>query len=224
MSCTYALDDVDLYLDDEFVAEDRRLYEEHLRFCEPCRTHYKGQRRFRDLLGAGLREGAAPAPADYRQRMESIVRLNGSARVGARWRVPMSIAATLALGIALSSFWRLDASDPADAPLAGAYSLVGDSSPLEFHGSSLGTQEFVTANVRRPVRVPVDEDEDTRLVGARIVRDGGSPAVLFFYEVQGRAVSVLQRPEDLPSPISPRSARGRAVPSTVHAVPVSFHR
>ncbi len=220
MSCSYPIDDVDVYLDGEFVAEERRLYEEHLRACEPCRHHYQGQRRFRDMLGTGLQEGAACAPADYRQRLESVVRLDHAARARARWRVPMGVAASLALLIAVTAVWP----DGAGAPTAGGGLAVDGERPMEFRGSSLATQEFVTANVQRPVRVPVDEDEDTRLVGARIVRDQGSPAVLFFYEVQGRAVSVLQRPEDLPVPIPTRPGRGRSVPSSVHAVPVSFSR
>jgi anti-sigma factor RsiW len=219
MNCTYPIDDVDVYLDGEFVAEDRRLYEEHLAACEPCRAHYQGQRRFRELLDTGLKEGAAHAPADYRQRLESVVRLDYASRARARWRAPMAIAATLALVVTASLLWP-GGSGPPNAATASAERDAA----LEFHGSSLATQEFVTANVRRPVRVPVDEDEDTRLVGARIVRDAGSPAVLFFYEVQGRAVSVLQRPEDLPGPVPSSRRRGRSMPSTVHAVPVSFSR
>jgi hypothetical protein len=206
MDCDFVRDHVHFYLDREFDEPDAKGFEEHIRFCGPCRESFALERGFLKTLRHGLEEGRTEASADLHERISSVLLLGGE-REGWSWGwVPLAAAAML---VVVASFALLTRGG------AGA----GDD-PMTFRGTSLATQEFVANHFPHPVRLPLDEDGDTRLVGAQLISSARSPAVVFYYEVQGRSVSVLQRPEDLPSPVR-RPSPG---PSSVHAVPVSFER
>jgi hypothetical protein len=203
MECEFVRDHIDVYLDGEFDLTDRRLFEEHVRYCGPCREAYGEQRGFLGRLRNGLREGLEPAPVEMRERLASVLQLHRPGEAARGWTPALAVgalAAAVALVVVLVR--------PAPTP------------PSEFRGTSLATQEFVQQEFGHPVRLPLEEDADTRLVGARLVRDEAGPAVIFLYETQGRALSVLQRPEELPLP-GPAPERG---PGSLQAVPVHFQQ
>jgi hypothetical protein len=202
MNCTEVRDAIGVYLDGEFAEPERRSVEEHLRYCGACRQQFDGEQRFLAALRRGLTAGLTPATPELRQRLESVLQLDQP--VGLPWLRLFPAFATAAAVVAVVGFFALR-SHP-DQPR----------DPLEFRGTSLATQEFVNQNFPYAVRLPLDEDADTRLVGAKLVRHAGTPAVVFMYQVQGREVAVLQRPEDLPGTLHDGQ------PSSVHAVPVNF--
>ena len=202
MNCSEVRDAIGVYLDGEFADAERHSVEEHLRYCGACRQQFEGEQRFLGSLRHGLAVGLTPASAEFRQRVESVLQLDRP--VGLSWLRMVPAFAAAAAVVAVVGFFALR-SHP-ESPR----------SPLEFHGTSLATQEFVNQNFPYAVRLPLDEDGDTRLVGAKLVKQGGTPAVVFLYQVQGREVAVLQRPEDLPGTLRDGE------PSAVHAVPVNF--
>lgn len=202
MNCTEVRDSIGVYLDDEFADAERHSVEEHLRYCGACRHLFEGEQRFLGALRRGLAGGVCAASPELKERLESVLQLDRPARQA--WLQLAPVFATAAAVVVVLGFFALR-SNP-DQPR----------SPLEFHGTSLATQEFVNENFPYPVRMPLDEDGDTRLVGAKLVKHANSPAVVFLYQVQGREVAVLQRPEDLPGTLHDDQ------PSAVHAVPVKF--
>ncbi len=204
MNCSEVRDSIGVYLDGEFADPERRSVEDHLRYCGACRGLFDVEQRFLGTLRRSLGQGRATPPPELRERLESVLQLD---RPEARpWFQLVPGFAAAAAVVAVLAFFAFRANP--DQPR----------SPLEFHGSSLATQEFVNANFPYPVRMPLDEGGDTRLVGAKLVRQAGSPAVMFLYEVQGREVAVLQRPEDLPGTLRGDGQNA----GSVHAVPVSF--
>jgi len=211
MNCTDCHDFLGVYLDGEFAEAEQRAFEEHVRYCPECRADVASERRFVERLRRGLEEGRALAPRDLHERVRAALPLTDAAHAWSWWPPALALAAAATLALVLGG------------PLLRGVGPAGGGDD-EFRGTSLATQEFVARRVEQPVRLPLDEGEGTRLVGARVVRDAGAPAVVFLYEVNGRTVNVLQRPEDLPG----RAASGPGGSSpwggSVHALPVKLVR
>jgi mycothiol system anti-sigma-R factor len=67
--CRKVLEQVELYLDGELDAAERRQVHHHLERCGPCTDHSEFQRRLKDLLRAKC--GCDDVPPQLLQRIRS---------------------------------------------------------------------------------------------------------------------------------------------------------
>ena len=86
------------YVDGEPEAADLAAVSHHLDTCPPCRARARAEQTAREILHARRPALSAPAPAGLREKCLAAARRPSSAL---RW-VPMSMAATIVLALAVS--------------------------------------------------------------------------------------------------------------------------
>jgi len=200
------------YIDGEFDSSERVLFEEHLSECDSCREDIQGLAVF----GKAVRERAA-APrlsADARTRISARVHAEMN-RTSKRFFL-MPSAAAAAVVMALGAFflyqgWQApnQLSHIVDESIAAHEASL----PSEVEGSGEAIKGYLASKEEVAPEPPLQESEETRLLGVRLTRIGKSKALLYRYLHNGRNISVVQLPKtrsnnaDLPGPTSKEPAR-----------------
>lgn len=201
MECDSLSRYVDLFLDDELADAERTEVEQHLRRCEPCRDAVNRESRFRSSLQQAMR--AVRAPNSLREQVTARIREGAVARTP-RWVPTLAyaagIAAVAALGYALVAT-TMSSPEPEQRVLA----IHRESRDTEVLGDRGRVESFLRARAPFAFRLPIQESEGVRLVGARIARLDGVPAVVYLYDAGGRHFTVAQYPA--PSGWRPGPAR-----------------
>lgn len=190
MECDSLSRYVDLFLDGELADRERAEVEQHLRSCPTCREAVQRESRFRDSLRETMR--AMRAPSSLREQVTARIREGAGARTP-RWVPTLAyaagIAAVAALGYALVAT-TLSTPEPEQRVLA----IHRESRDTEVLGDRGRVESFLRARAPFAYRLPIEESEGVRLVGARIVRLDGVPAVVYLYDAGGRQFTVAQYP------------------------------
>ncbi len=201
MDCNTLARYLDLYLDGELAAEERGEIETHVRGCEACRRLVQGEARFRAVLRQQLLSVRAPGSL-HRQVREHLESRRRFAR--ASWGMPLAYAAAVA-SVAVLGYAVVATYPKAPDPVAGAVAAHVAASGPEVSGDRQQVDTFLKANAPFSYRLPLQEREGLRLVGARVTRLNGIPAVLYQYDAGGRRFTVAQYPPPTGSgEVSPR--------------------
>ncbi len=189
MDCETLARYLDLYLDGELAAEERAEVEAHLEGCPGCHEAAAAEVRFR----TGLRQAllAAGAPSSLREQVSR--RLRQEAATGNTRFLPALLAAAAVLMIAVVGYGVLGLWSPPEDPVQDVVEAHRASSDTVF-GDREQVLGFLRAHAPFPFHEPIPDGGDARLVGARVTRLGGSPAVVYLYDVGGRRVTVAQYP------------------------------
>jgi len=205
-------DDIDnalyVYLDSEFAEVEQVDFEAHVQACPRCRGLIAREGR----LLESVREAAprVTAPNGLRERVllalddapAPLPREIAPRKQTSRRRVPSWIASGVGLAAAavlVAAMIGGGNSDATDLVAKEAVAAHQTNPPMEVRGSERQIRQFLQDNVPFSVEVPFDDDPRVRLIGARLTRVSGRPAVLYNYEVDGERMSVVQvasHPED----------------------------
>jgi hypothetical protein len=110
------------------------------------------------------------------------------------WGAPLAYAATL-LAVAGAGYGVLDLTgappDPTSSVVATHNAVTGN----EVYGDVELVSTFLKEHAPFQTLVPIGDREGVRLIGARVTRlGGGTPAVVYLYDVGGRRMTVAQYP------------------------------
>jgi anti-sigma factor (TIGR02949 family) len=94
-----------VYIDGELDAEDRRILEEHLAACPVCRASVEYERRFRDAIRARIPK--VTAPEDFKQQLSEAIAQVPSRRPVLRRLVWGFVPATAALALVITFTWTV---------------------------------------------------------------------------------------------------------------------
>jgi len=190
MDCDAIARYVDLYLDGELAIEERAEVEAHLKTCGPCRAAATMEARFR----TGLRQAllGLRAPGSLRQQVSRLMR-DSQESTRPRFALTLGYAGAVVVmavvGYAVvAAMWRSD--DPADSAVAAHVA----SSDTEVYGDVAHVAAFLGKHAPFTFRVPIQDRDGVRLVGARVTALRDTPAVVYLYDVGDRRVSVTQYP------------------------------
>jgi len=198
MTCEEAGRYEDLYLDGEMAPEERGRMEAHLAACPSCRLRVAEWVRLRAAVRQRMQE--VQAPTSLREAVTH--RLRGERSPLRRWVVPLALAASLA--VVLLRVWPAaqDALAPLEEHAVATHLAVAGP---EVQGDRATVESFLQGRVPFPVRVPLPDRPDIRLLGARIARVGARPAVVYLYDASGHRLSVTQyAPAGESLPAAPR--------------------
>lgn len=190
MDCSSLSRYVDLFLDDELADAERAEVEQHLRGCEPCRDAVNRESRFRASLQQAMR--AVRAPNSLRDQVAARIREAGAPRVP-RWVPTLAYAAGVA-AIAALGYAIVANTLSTPGPEQRALAIHQESQNTEVLGDRGRVESFLRARAPFAFRLPVADSDQVRLVGARITRLDGVPAVVYLYDAGGRRFTVAQYP------------------------------
>ncbi|MEY3013023.1 MAG: hypothetical protein RIT45_1758 [Pseudomonadota bacterium] len=160
------------YLDGEFDERDRREFECHLAACAPCRHSVEENAGFRSALRRNLRCDAAGA--DVRARLDARLAACEGRSFGDSARIPLAMAAALALCVV---GWRMfDGSGAVDLD---APTMVGPA----VAGSMIGVlprpmASRTAAVTTRPAVLPASRPEPAGRMATQAVPQPGMPEVM----------------------------------------------
>jgi mycothiol system anti-sigma-R factor len=211
MECETLSRYVDVYLDGELAPEERGEIEAHLRECDDCRRAVSMETRFRSAVRQSLL--SVRAPRSLRDQVVNRVR-EGRGAMTPRWVPTLAAAAgimaIMALGYGVVAF-TLSEPDPARSAVAAHEA----SSNFEVYGDRARVDSFLRTRAPFAFRLPLEDDANVRLVGARVTRLGAVPAVVYLYEMDGKQFTVAQYKAPETAGHSPRSILGRESGFTV---------
>ncbi len=188
MECDVLSRYMDLYLDGELAVQERVEVETHIRGCEGCRRFVTGESRFRAVLRQQML--AVRAPGSLRDQVTE--KLKGHRRSSTpAWRPSIAYAAAVA-GVAILGYLVIATYPKAQDPVAGAVAAHVASTGLEMSGDRDQVETFLRLHAPFSYRLPVADREGIRLVGARVTRLNGLPAVVYQYDAGGKMFSVAQ--------------------------------
>ncbi|MBM4394818.1 MAG: zf-HC2 domain-containing protein [Deltaproteobacteria bacterium] len=190
---------LDLYLDGELAVEERAEIEAHLRGCESCRMAATHEARFRTAVRHAMLGVRAPRSLHEQVARRLRSRADEAPRVGMVVAWAASIA--VVIGVAFGASTVLGPADPLDDAVAVHAAASGS----EVWGDAARVTGFLRERAPFTFRVPIEDREGLRLVGARVTRLGTSPAIVYQYDLGGRRVSVAQYP--LSDPARPGGLR-----------------
>jgi len=136
---------------------------------------------------------ATRAPASLHDQI--VRRMREREASDAQWRfVPILAYAAAVTAVAVVGYGVVQMAVPEPDPAERAVAEHQATSGSEFFGDRTAVADFVAKHASFVSREPLPAREDTRLIGARLARFGGRPAVIYLYDVGGRRVSVAQYP------------------------------
>jgi anti-sigma factor (TIGR02949 family) len=188
MDCDALMRYLDLYLDGELAPEERAEVDAHLRTCPGCSGIATAENRFRGLVRQHLQSVRAPRSLRNAVQERLVERRRGAP---ATWMPPLAYAAAVA-GIAVLGYAVIATYPKAPDPVLGAVAAHVAVSAPEVSGDREQVESFLRTRAPFPYRLPVAERDDVRLVGARVTRLSGVPAVVYLYDAGGRRFSVAQ--------------------------------
>jgi anti-sigma factor (TIGR02949 family) len=188
MDCDVLSRYLDLYLDGELAIEERSEVEAHVRTCDACRTVVTSEARFRAVLRQHLLSVRAPGSLREQVRERLEVRRRP---VLTAWMPPLAYAAAVA-GVAVLGYVVIATYPKAPDPVAGAVAAHVAASGPEVSGDRDQVDSFLRTHAPFSYRLPLQDGEGIRLVGARVTRLNGIPAVVYQYDRGGRRFSVAQ--------------------------------
>ena len=188
MNCDVLTRYLDLYLDGELAVEERAEVEAHLRACEDCRGIASIEARLRAAVRHAL--GAVRAPRSLHDHVARRLRDHGRWSESQRTMVlAWAAVALVVIGVGYAATMVvMPGRDPA-ADAVAAHVAATDS---EVWGDRGHVTDFLLAHAPFAPRVPIEDREGVRLVGARVAQLGATPAVVYLYDVGGRRVSIAQ--------------------------------
>lgn len=193
MTCELFLRYLDLYLDGEMAEDERAEMDAHLKVCESCRQSIAFESRFKQILRSNLLSCRAPASLreQISQRIRERKEYNSTPKfINAIW----AMAAIMIIVVAGYVFVSLlQDSSTKDIP-EDAVALHMASDTLEVYGDYQKVASFLSKNAPFLVKVPFEDKGDLRLVGAKVTRFGGLPAIVYVYDKGGKRLSVVQYP------------------------------
>jgi len=190
MDCSSLSRYVDLFLDGELASQERAEVEQHLRTCEPCRDAVNRESRFRASLRQAMQ--AMRAPGSLHEQVAARIREGGAPRLP-RWAPTLAYAAGVAV-IAALGYLLVGTTLSTEGPELRALAIHQESQNTEVLGDRGRVESFLKARAPFAYRLPVEERDGVRLVGARLARLDGVPAVVYLYDASGRRFSVAQYP------------------------------
>jgi anti-sigma factor (TIGR02949 family) len=201
MDCETLSRYLDLYLDGELAVEERVEVEAHVRGCDACRRIVTGEARFRAVLRQQLL--SVRAPGSLREAVHE--RLASRRRHSPlNWMPTLAYAAAVA-GVAVLGYAVIATYPKAPDPVAGAVAAHVAASGPEVSGDREQVESFLRTHAPFSYRLPLADREDIRLVGARVTRLNGLPAVVYQYEAGGKRFSVAQyQPPEGGGEVAPR--------------------
>lgn len=188
MDCDALTRYLDLYLDGELAPEERVEVEAHLRSCDGCRGVASSESRFRASVRQHLLSVRAPRSLRDSVRQRLLERRQASPLA---WMPPLAYAAAVA-GVAVMGYLVVGTWPKAPDPVQGAVAAHVAVSGPEVSGDREQVESFLRTRAPFPYRLPLTEQADLRLVGARVTRLSGVPAVVYLYDAGGRRFSVAQ--------------------------------
>jgi len=189
MDCNTLERYADLYLDGELAFEERSEVEAHLKDCNDCREAVSHELRFRQ----GLRESllSVRAPASLKENVRRRLRRERERLERPRYLPIISSAAAVMLLVILGYgvvYMFDDGSDPTEGAIAAHVAASGS----EVHGTPGQVLSFLEKNAPFDYKVPLDDREGVRLIGARVTSLGSTPAIVYLYDIGGKSISVAQ--------------------------------
>ncbi len=200
MSCDLIQRHLGAFVDGELDPATQVSFERHIDVCSTCQEHLGFERSFHAQVKAAL--GGVEAPVGLRERVRAGLEQASDSRVGSlidvrplSWKHAWPLAAAAVVILVVANVMQL----PSSVPVQGA-SLLDDVVTLHKFALPSDVQADeparVTAYFQGKLRFPVrpakfDDQEQIRLVGARLsnVRDQGAAAL--YYEVGGARVTVV---------------------------------
>lgn len=205
MNCDDVRSAIYVYLDGEFAAPEEAEFERHLDGCPHCRRTVERESVFLAELKSNIETPAVPT--ELRVRIESqLAEIPAPGGVGSGRRyfwaaaVPVALAACVTLAVVY--YGRTApveaapvAPETVDTVAREAVRAHAQDLPMEVRGSDTHIRSFVEENVDFAVEIPLSNDPEVKLVGARLAQVDGRSAVIFNYETEsGERLSVVQRP------------------------------
>jgi len=209
MDCDVLERYLDLYLDGELAMEERAEVEAHLRSCETCRLAAARETRLRSMV----RDSVLSVKAPRRLHEQVQRRLRDRAALGERRLGAVVTFAAAAAVVAFAAYGYL-ALMPQGDPLEEAVAAHEAAAGSEVYGDVERVTAFLREHAPFSFRLPIQEREGLRLVGARVTRLGSTPAILYQYDMGGRRLSVAQFPaasQDAPKGVHTDRRRGYTV-------------
>ena len=195
------------YVDDEIGAGERRLVDEHLRACPPCRIRVAAERAVRELVRAKRAELGPPgAPDALRARCASLTRSSRQqvdAGASAAWRTrftPYALAATLVLVVSGAFLYQMTARSArlmAAELTADHVKCFGLLNPLfRTQDEPEVVEQAMASGFGWHMHLPVSaERAGLELVGARPCLYGEGLVAHIMYRHNGEPVSVFMLPK-----------------------------
>lgn len=210
MTCDDLSRYLDLYLDGELAIRERSEVEAHLRSCEACRTAMTMEFRFRQAFRETMLELKAPRSLHSGIRARLARR---HAKTTPRWIPTLAYAVSIAV-VAGAGYGVVavatDSPDPTDQVVDVHMAVSGS----EILGDKARVEPFLAMKAPFATRIPIEDRDGIRLVGARVTRLGPHPAVVYLYDVNGHSMSVAQYPvgsDPLPSGVNVDRRKGYTV-------------
>lgn len=189
MDCDVLSRYADLYLDGELAFEERAEIEAHLKQCEVCRGSVTGEVRLRKRIRESLL--SARAPSSLRDHVARRLQEERSRLQRPRF-LPTVTYAVAILTVVVLGYSVIFMMDQASDPVDGAVAAHVASSDTEIYGTTGQVHEFLRKNAPFEYRVPLEDREGVKLVGARVAHLGSTPAVVYLYDMEGKRISVAQ--------------------------------
>lgn len=194
--CSELVRFVDLYLDGEFVDEERLKYEAHIATCDACRRHTERQARWRERILEATPH--APAPASLRSKIlagldevERGQRAEGRRRTMLAMALPAAAAAAVVIGLGMRGT-KLPAASIALPVVADVVTKHSRNLPIEVKTPKEDElRHWYADKVSFPVRPPVFKNVQASLRGGRLANVRDRDAAYLVYDVDGNKVSVF---------------------------------
>lgn len=186
MDCEFLGRYIGLYLDGELALEERVEIESHLRVCEKCREATSREARIRSFIRQSLLD--VRAPRSLRDHISSTI-LDQTRAENHRVLLVAAVAVFVVVGAGYLAF-TVQHHDPT----AVAIAVHQETSDTEIIGTRQQVADFLASHAPFSTRIPLEDHEGLRLIGARVTKLGDQPAVVFFYDAEGQRVSIAQYP------------------------------
>lgn len=204
MTCESFYRFLDLFVDGELSPEENAEMVAHLQTCDRCRALAKAE----ILLKEKIREvyASKKAPNSLRLQVQEVV----SREMSPFWRSKTFWGGALGIAVAscalLSLVFLSSGETPEDlSDLAvKSHEEVTDQ---QVFGDAQKITKFLETHAPFKFKIPFQPSSSLNLVGAKVTNLGSRPAVLYFYDVQGKRLSVAQYPKMKPKRSKPRIFR-----------------
>jgi anti-sigma factor RsiW len=213
MECREVQRLADLSLDGEVSPREQAELDSHLVRCAACRSRATTQRWVHDSIRAKLQDsvdGVAP-PQGLQARIQTELRAEGGATGGTVWRAALPLSMAMAV-VAILSWSRSHAPslDPEGTVDRHTQNMLPE---VRARGGEQEVQRYIQKQLGHSVDLPLPDERNLRLVGARVSSLDDGQAVHLLYDHRGARISLFANPKRgavvVPASFSRRLVAGR---------------
>lgn len=193
MDCDEIKTYFNVYLDEEFAAEESAEFDAHLKQCKECQNLLASEKCFRESMKEKLE--LIKAPPELKEvillKLDSMKEPLSSFKNLLFFRI-LPITATICVILAIFVYFSYFSKKKSF--LDYAIESHEENINNEIYGTKEEIEEFLRKKSPFPVKIPIPQNSEMKLVGTKITKVNSLPAILFIYNYKNHRISLIQCP------------------------------